>query len=89
MTTHENISVDPRSTTGKAAKKFKEALDSRSFSPEIFAYIMANGTPLEKEATMRVVKAFIACLADQYCIGEVNEVTLDAMRLHDTIQRYS
>lgn len=86
--TFENINVDPRSTTGKAAKKFNEAIDRNSFSPEVFAYIIANGSSHEVEQMMRIVAALAACLADQFCQGKVTNETTTGMRIHDTLTRF-
>lgn len=74
--------------TGKAAKKFIESLDSMSFNPVIFGYIIATSNEFIQRRIMSVVRHIIIALANSYDHGNMTDTTRNARRLKDTIDAF-
>lgn len=78
-----------RSNEGKVARAFVDKTNVLVFNSELFArMVMAYGGQGMQDRTLDIAKAFIRALADQYDVGIVNDATVDAKRLLDTMAVY-
>jgi len=81
----------PRSGTeiSKAGKAFVKALDSLSFDANIFAYyVVSHCRGVLRKRLMAVVFAFIRSLSERYDVGDMDDETMNAKRLMDTMATY-
>lgn len=78
-----------RSTEGKVARMFIEKTNLMYFDADTFAEIalVLGGQPMQPRL-MAIVKALIRNLAQDYDLGVVNDATIEAKRLMDTMEHY-
>lgn len=80
--------ISPRSTEGKAAKKFLDLIGTLEFNAALFAYMVTQtGGAIEKRV-MAIVKALIRSYAAQWDNGHTSETAMEAKRLADTLDTF-
>jgi hypothetical protein len=74
---------------GKAGKAFVKALGSLSFDANLFAYyVVSHARGALRRRVMSVVFALVKTFADAYDHGDMDEDTMNAKRLTDTMALY-
>jgi hypothetical protein len=75
--------------SGKAGKAFLKAIDTLSFDANIFAYyLVSQCRGILRKRLMAVVFAIIRSLCDNYDMGDIDDETMNAKRLMDTMALY-
>jgi len=78
-----------RGVTGKAASKFAEMIGHADFNPVVFGYAATNGqSAAMQDVMMSAMIGVINSLAAQYDAGIINDATMNAKRLKDTVEVY-
>jgi len=76
-------------STGKAGKALVKAMDSLTFDANIFAYyVVSQCRGILRKRLMAVVFAIIRSLSDHYDVGDMDDETMNAKRLMDTMALY-
>lgn len=80
--------ASPRSSEGKAARKFADAVDTMAFSPTAFAYILFTTRTALRGRVMSIVKAIILQYAVSYDNGDHSDDARTGRRLQDALMQF-